>query len=91
MYLDGTKMEEQWIDEISAVICRDPLWTTSIRLFITVCLDAPPTRSLRMCMVMYQAFFYNQTTHACHSFLHRGCGGSRNSFFSLDECQNTCL
>ncbi|TGZ72913.1 hypothetical protein CRM22_001803 [Opisthorchis felineus] len=36
-------------------------------------------------------YFYNKSRGSCSRFNYSGCGGNRNNFRSLKECQTICL
>ena len=42
------------------------------------------------CEAYIPSYFYNATSRKCEKFIYGGCGGTRNRFSTLDECQATC-
>jgi len=43
------------------------------------------------CRGAFKRFYYNQGANKCDEFLYGGCGGNKNNFMSLQECQEKCL
>lgn len=46
---------------------------------------------LGFCRGNLQRYYYNPKSKSCESFTYHGCGGNRNNFMSLPECQEKCL
>ncbi|XP_021208385.1 chymotrypsin inhibitor SCI-III-like [Bombyx mandarina] len=44
-----------------------------------------------LCMASIQSYTYNQGTKKCEIFIYGGCGGSKNRFNTITECENECL
>lgn len=42
------------------------------------------------CKALMHRFFYNSKTEQCEEFNYGGCGGNKNNFMTLEECQNFC-
>ena len=42
------------------------------------------------CLTYYLLYFYNATSIKCEKFGYGGCGGNRNKFAGVDECQRVC-
>ncbi|XP_076315965.1 uncharacterized protein LOC143228624 isoform X1 [Tachypleus tridentatus] len=36
-------------------------------------------------------YYHNPTSGECKTFIYSGCGGNENNFFTLKECQETCV
>ena len=43
-----------------------------------------------MCLAAHRRFYYDAATGKCQEFVYGGCGGNRNRFDSLRECEQTC-
>lgn len=43
------------------------------------------------CKAIKERFFYNINTRKCEVFEYGGCGGNKNNFESLEECEETCV
>lgn len=42
------------------------------------------------CDAAITRFFYNSVVKKCVRFTYGGCGGNRNNFRTLEECQHAC-
>ncbi|KAL4435647.1 hypothetical protein ABPG77_002610 [Micractinium sp. CCAP 211/92] len=42
------------------------------------------------CMAYIPRFFYNSTSGKCEQFIYGGCGGNKNNFESVNDCQLAC-
>ena len=42
------------------------------------------------CYAQLMRYVYDTETGSCRPFTYGGCGGNRNRFTSLHECENTC-
>ena len=43
------------------------------------------------CKRSLERWFYNMTSMRCEKFTYGGCGGGKNNFGSLEECQSFCV
>jgi len=43
------------------------------------------------CKALFQRFYFDQLTNTCLELNYGGCGGNKNNFSTLAECQNTCI
>ncbi|XP_035677445.1 tissue factor pathway inhibitor-like isoform X2 [Branchiostoma floridae] len=43
------------------------------------------------CQSSFQRYFYDPTTSKCDVFTFTGCGGNKNNFMSLYDCQSACM
>lgn len=41
-------------------------------------------------MAYIPRFFYNSTSGKCEQFIYGGCGGNKNNFESVNDCQLAC-
>lgn len=48
-------------------------------------------KDLGHCRGNIQRYYYNPKERRCEIFNYSGCGGNRNNFMSLPECQEKCL
>lgn len=46
---------------------------------------------LGYCRGSIQRYYHEPKTRSCQAFSFSGCGGNRNNFMSLPECQDSCL
>ncbi|KAK6733508.1 hypothetical protein RB195_017329 [Necator americanus] len=44
-----------------------------------------------MCLAAFRRYAFDDTQGRCVSFIYGGCGGNKNNFETLEECENTCL
>lgn len=42
------------------------------------------------CRGYFKKYFYNKHTKSCEMFIYGGCGGNRNNFDSIKECNQEC-
>ncbi|XP_034473136.1 male accessory gland serine protease inhibitor-like [Drosophila innubila] len=50
-----------------------------------------PNGRIMVCMAKSTRWSYDAEANKCVSFNYGGCGGNRNSFGSLQQCEATCL
>lgn len=43
-----------------------------------------------LCLASIPRWWYNRVTNQCQSFIYGGCGGNKNNFKTLIECDNRC-
>lgn len=41
-------------------------------------------------MAYIPRYFYNSTSGQCEQFIYGGCGGNKNNFESVNDCQVVC-
>uniref|UniRef100_A0A8D2L088 BPTI/Kunitz inhibitor domain-containing protein n=1 Tax=Varanus komodoensis TaxID=61221 RepID=A0A8D2L088_VARKO len=42
------------------------------------------------CDGYFPRYFYNSASKKCEKFIYGGCGGNKNNFKTLKECERTC-
>jgi hypothetical protein len=42
------------------------------------------------CLAHFPKFYFNPRTRQCEQFIYGGCGGNKNSFDTLQACENAC-
>ncbi|UYV74467.1 PAPLN [Cordylochernes scorpioides] len=42
------------------------------------------------CRGLFKRYYYNNKTDSCQEFVFGGCGGNRNNFRQLEDCQHEC-
>ncbi|XP_065917769.1 uncharacterized protein [Dysidea avara] len=42
------------------------------------------------CLAYFPSYFYNSSSQVCEMFLYGGCGGNKNRFRTIEDCQVTC-
>ena len=50
----------------------------------------PPEISLVQCLAAIPRYYHNATAASCQSYDYGGCGGTKNLFVTLNECQLAC-
>lgn len=48
----------------------------------------PPVQGL--CQAHMPRYFYNVTSSKCERFFYGGCGGNKNNFVNIKECEKNC-
>ena len=43
------------------------------------------------CLTHMVRWFYNEENGRCEQFIYGGCGGNRNRFIKMEECQAACM
>ncbi|KAF7248458.1 Kunitz-type serine protease inhibitor 1, partial [Varanus komodoensis] len=43
------------------------------------------------CDGYFPRYFYNSASKKCEKFIYGGCGGNKNNFKTLKECERTCV
>ncbi|XP_014769053.1 actinia tenebrosa protease inhibitors [Octopus bimaculoides] len=54
---------------------------------MSVC-KLPPVTGL--CRALFLRFYYNHKSQKCENFYYGGCGGNRNKFTTIQDCQKAC-
>ncbi|XP_063003568.1 kunitz-like toxin PcKuz3 [Elgaria multicarinata webbii] len=44
-----------------------------------------------LCDAYFPRFFYKPSSKRCEKFIYGGCGGNKNNFKTLVECQQKCI
>ncbi|XP_048837659.1 kunitz-type protease inhibitor 2 isoform X2 [Brienomyrus brachyistius] len=83
MYRRGDAMPKT--DAATTVGSTLPAMTTSE--FAEKC-EAPPLPG--MCRAAMPRFHYNSSTRTCRPFIYGGCGGNKNNYASMEQCEATC-
>ena len=42
------------------------------------------------CKAYFERFYHDKATKECKPFVYGGCGGNKNNFKTLEECQKNC-
>ncbi|KAF8567654.1 hypothetical protein P879_07395 [Paragonimus westermani] len=42
------------------------------------------------CLAFFRRFAYDADSEQCIEFIYGGCGGNKNKFASLEECESQC-
>lgn len=73
--------------QIPVVDVTQEEWKTEI-LYNDPC-SLPPAKG--PCLSLLSRYFYDQKTESCQKFTYGGCGGNRNNFLDMKECEMQCL
>jgi len=56
------------------------------------CIDTPPPKTFSMCLIaVLQWYYYDVESETCKGILYNNCGLTKNIFWTLEDCQKTCL
>jgi len=56
------------------------------------CRDTPPPKTDPMCLVaVLHWYYYDVESETCKGILYNNCGLTKNIFWTLEDCQKTCL
>ena len=47
-------------------------------------------KKIGRCKAAMRRYYYDNTAGECKQFIYGGCGGNKNNFKSLQQCQNVC-
>lgn len=44
-----------------------------------------------MCMAYFPRYYYSTEAKMCKQFIYGGCGGNKNNFETIEECNARCV